>query len=220
MRSSRRKPKTANNSVTARLRSALRLLLQAWDRALRSQRDVWECAVKGVDLRAAGLTATELRSLVTIGFVQHAVERTRAGAERRVFGRPGVRLDHPRTCVVLTETGALVARALAPEAVLQKAPRPFYDIKRGELWLGRQLVKRFKQSAPEQRTILSTFQKLHWPARIDDPLPSRLHGQPAKLRLRDAIKRLNQHQVHVLIGFRGDGSGRGIVWELASARNR
>src|SRR5258708_38191632 len=84
MKSSRRKPKTADNSVTPHLRSALYLLLQAWDQASRSQRDVWACAVKRVDLRAAGLTETELRSLVTIGFVQHAVEKTRAGAKRRV----------------------------------------------------------------------------------------------------------------------------------------
>src|SRR5262245_61781741 len=39
-------------------------------------------------------------------------------------------------------------------------------------------------------------------------------GRSSKLRLRDAIKRLNRHQQHKVIRFRGDGYGKGILWEF------
>ena len=89
---------------------------------------------------------------------------------------------------------------------------PFYDQERRALWVGSRLVKRFKQPAPTQHTILSAFQELGWPARIDDPLP-RAAGQDPKLRLGEAIKRLNRHQQQRLIRFRADGTGTGILWE-------
>ncbi|HLJ98167.1 MAG TPA: hypothetical protein VKU02_33715 [Gemmataceae bacterium] len=95
---------------------------------------------------------------------------------------------------------------------------PFYDRHRRELWVGSRLVKRFRQPASLQHAILSTFQELSWPSRIDDPLPSMLDPEAAKLRLREVIKRLNRYQKNRLLRFRGDGTGQGILWEYVDAQ--
>ncbi len=213
MKQSSRGPKPSSNPVPPQVRAALHLLLEGWDRALQSRRDVWEFAVKVTDLRAAGLATSDLRCFVTMGYVQHAVEKTKPESKRRVLGRPGELLDHDRTCFVLTEVGARAARLLEPEAVSDAAQVPSYDRDRRGLWLGSRLVKRFAQPAPDQHTILSAFQELGWPSRIDDPLPPNYRGQDTKLRLGDVIKRLNRHQQHRVIRFRGDGRGKGILWE-------
>jgi hypothetical protein len=115
---------------------------------------------------------------------------------------------------MLTEIGADVARLLESGECSHPRKVPHYDRVRRELWLGTQLIKRFRQPAPDQETILSAFQELGWPPRIDDPLPRRPGRQSQKLRLRDAIKRLNHHQHLPLIRFRGGGRGKGIFWAI------
>src|SRR5207249_2861578 len=107
--------------------------------------------------------------------------------ERRSFHKTG-RLTFPRrTCVVLTKSGAALARALRTRNPKNKRPahdrgpsiaeaqsppdRPYYDRERRELFLGSVLVKQFKQQSSCQELILLSFQELGWPARIDDPLP-------------------------------------------------
>lgn len=97
------------------------------------------------------------------------------------------------------------------------AEGPFYDQDRREFWVGNRLVKSYRQPSTVQQAILSAFQELGWPARIDDPLP-RAPGQEPKLRLREAIKRLNRHQQRRLIRFRADGTGTGILWEIVARR--
>ena len=98
------------------------------------------------------------------------------------------------------------------------AERPRYDCELRELWLGRKLVKRFKQRAPDQHLILLAFEELGWPFRIDSPLAPRSHCEDRKRRLNHAIYRLNRHQHHRLIYFRGDGTGDGVIWELWSQK--
>jgi hypothetical protein len=139
--------------------------------------------------------------------VQHAVEKTKRRGKRRVFDKPGGILFPEHTCFVLTAAGVRAARLLTLEV-------PFYDREQCELWARGQLVKAFKQPAPDQHTILSSFEELGWPRRIDDPLPRTSGRQHPKLRLRDAIKRLKHHQQHQLIQFGGDGKGQGIVWQF------
>jgi hypothetical protein len=60
--------------------------------------------------------------------------------------------------------------------------------------VGGRLVKRFRQPAVLQHAVLSAFQELGWPARMEDPLPPMDDPQAAKLRLREVIKRLNRFQ--------------------------
>src|SRR5262249_40324421 len=129
-------------------------------------------------------------------------------SKRRVFGKRSELLFHSRSSFVLTKAGLRAARLLIGEI-------PFYNRDMHELRVRGQLVKNLKQPAPDQDAILSSFEELGWPRRIDDPLPRKPSGQDPKLRLRDAIKRLNQRQNPHLVHFRGDGRGQGIIWEIA-----
>ena len=216
MESPRRARPRSANPAAPHLRTALHLLLQAWDHARQSRRDVWNFAVEIADLRATGLARSDLRWLISMRYVQHAIEESPLGAERRVFGRVGTLVFRDRSCFVLTEEGARFARTLEAGASSDVAQAPFYDKDRRELRVGSRLVKAFRQPAPAQHTILSAFQELRWPARIDDPLPREPDQEP-KLRLREAIKRLNRHQQHRVIRFRADGEGKGILWEIIGA---
>lgn len=82
-----------------------------------------------------------------------------------------------------------------------------------ELTFRGQLVKRFRQPADSQTTVLSEFERRGWPTRIDNPLPHRV-GLKRKQHLRDTIKNLNRHQRFPCIVFFADGTGQGIGWRL------
>ena len=98
---------------SAQLRPALGLLLHAWHCAHDCQSDAWDFAVEVADLRAAGFTTTDLRWLFRKGYVYHAVEKTKPGRERRLFGSRGGLLFSGRSCFVLTDAGADIGPALA-----------------------------------------------------------------------------------------------------------
>ena len=93
---------------------------------------------------------------------------------------------------------------------------PTWNSERRELRLGGIVVKRFRQPAKNQETILAAFQEEGWPSRIDDPLPGGDNGA-AQDHLHDAIRRLNQQKKR-LIRFLSDGTGKGILWELCEKR--
>jgi hypothetical protein len=101
-------------------------------------------------------------------------------------------------------------RAKADDALLRK---PRWDSSTRELWLGRQLIKRFTQPAPNQERILAAFQEEGWPRRIDDPLPGDGRVDQHN-RLREAVRSLNEHQTNKLIVFSRDGSVEGLTWRL------
>jgi hypothetical protein len=79
----------AGMPISSPLRTAIALLLQAWDYALESRRNVWDFAVEIAELRSAGLTMVDLRWLLSQGYALHAVEETKPEAAQRRFGRPG-----------------------------------------------------------------------------------------------------------------------------------
>ena len=85
------------------------------------------------------------------------------------------------------------------------------------LRVGGRVVKQFRVPSSTQETILEAFQEEGWPPCLDDPLPPVPDGSP-KDRLRDTIRHLNSNQKNRLIRFRGDGTGRGIRWELIDDR--
>jgi len=188
---------------------ALSLLLRAWERAKELRADPWQFAVEITELRTLGLTTPDLRWLRLSGYVAHRIEITRSTDKRRRFGQGGRLQFSQRSCIVLTAAGARYAR--------KKRVGPYYDREAREFWLGDVLIKRFRRPAPLQHLILSSFQELGWPRRIDDPLPKQI-GLDRKLRLRDTIKRLNSNQRNRLIRFRGGGRGLGITWEVISHR--
>jgi hypothetical protein len=88
---------------------------------------------------------------------------------------------------------------------------PRYDRETRTLWFGGEIIKQFRQPAPDQETILMGFEEEGWRRRIDDPLPG--NGRDPKARLHKAIGNLNRNQRRRLIRFRGDGTGQGILWE-------
>lgn len=92
---------------------------------------------------------------------------------------------------------------------------PRWDATRRELWLGNELVKRFRVPAEMQECILAAFEEDGWPPRIDDPLPpdERLRQTPQD-RLHDVVENLNGHQLEARIHFYRDGTGTGVCWEL------
>jgi hypothetical protein len=201
-------------------------LFKAHIYARELKRPGWDFAVEIADLQAAGLTSSDLRWLMCKGYVEHAVETTSAESETRSFARaPGLAFS-AGSCFLLTESGTEFARTAgrretdhpdngaSPDGNVTSHPtRPRWDPARRVLRVGNKLVKQFRVPAQNQELILSALEELGWPPHIDDPLPPVRDLDP-KLRLRDAISRLNHNQKHVLIRFHGDGHGRGIQWEL------
>jgi hypothetical protein len=88
---------------------------------------------------------------------------------------------------------------------------PHYRPDTRTLWFEGQVVKEFRVPAVNQVLILEAFQELGWPEWIDDPLPPCSDIDP-KVRLHDAIKRLNRNQRNPLLKFHGDGTGKRIGW--------
>src|SRR5262249_17751719 len=90
----------------------LALLLDAYDEAIRVDRDLWEFALEMRVLLAEGVTAAVLRRLLCDGLVEHAIERTKPEATRRTFQRLH-NLSLPNgACFVLTPAGVKTARKL------------------------------------------------------------------------------------------------------------
>jgi hypothetical protein len=195
-------------AMRRRLRSAFARLLDPIELHAKAGREASELAFEVGALRAAGLTKADLRWLLDKNYLQWMVEKTRAAEKQRVFRGRSESSFSDRNRLVLTSAGFRAARLLL-------AAIPYYDRELRELWARGELVKRFTQPAHDQDTVLSTFEDLGWPRRIDDPLPLKRGRQSAKLRLRDTIKRLNQHQQRPLLRFRGNGIGVGILWEFA-----
>jgi hypothetical protein len=209
MRTSAETLRLVTPEQSARLSPGLRILLESFNNAAAARHKPWDFAVKREALRASGLITDDMRWLLNRKLVQHAVEETKRGSKRRVFGGRREILFHARSCFVLTEEGQHVARVLLGEI-------PFYDREETELWARGLLVKDLKKRAPDQDTVLSSFEELGWALRIDDPLSPKHGGRNPKLRLRDLIHRLNAHHQHSIVRFGGDYTGRGICWKFVN----
>jgi hypothetical protein len=216
--------------MRSHLHEALGLLLQAYDYAVDVGQEPWDLAVELYVLRAAHVTNSDLRWLAAKGYIEHAIETTGGNDVTRHFRRvPQLNFGNS-TCVVLTRSGAAVAReasscdsviaipntlvsiydALKPDDLPR---RPKWDHQRRQLRVGTKIVKEFKLPSPNQETILTAFEEECWPPQILDPLSPAPPLDPRR-RLHDTIKALNRNQKHGLIRFRGDGSGEGIRWEF------
>jgi hypothetical protein len=214
-----------------RVRGGLDILRTAYEYAADVQCTSWDFAVAVAEVRAVGMTESDLRWLGCKGYVEFAAETTPAAATSRTFQPHGPLALAAATCLVLTEAGyrftcehaaalsiaeqngrvALGVTRMATESSLE---RPRWDADRQELRFEGRLVKRFKAPAPNQEAILAVFEEEGWPPRIDDPL-SPVADQDPKRRLLDTIKCLNRNQKHASLHFLGDGTGRGVRWEAA-----
>jgi hypothetical protein len=156
-----------------RVEAAYRLLRAAQDSAKAAGRPSWEFAVEIEELRALGLSSTDLRSLLCAGYVLHGVERYDPGSRLRIF-RHFTSLALPKgSCFVLTEKGLqgfghppapgpLPAAARGP-GVSRKdqsvGDRPCWDGALRELRWGGRLVKRFRVPAMNQEAILAALEE-------------------------------------------------------------
>lgn len=215
--------------VREHLRDALSLLLRAFDYAAELNHDVWSFAVEMPILSAAHLTTSDLRWLSCKGYVDHASEITKPDDHERHFSRNGAARFNSDTCVILTMSGAALAREVCCENRVLAAPEPRvaicripaseeqsglpkWDRDRRQLRFDGQVVKEFKLPSPNQEAVLMALEEEGWPARIDDPLSPAPNLDPRR-RLHDTIKALNRNQKRPLLRFMGDGSGEGIRWE-------
>jgi hypothetical protein len=102
-----------------------------------------------------------------------------------------------------------------PEAVrgdeVNKTVRPRWDAETRMLYYGDQVCKVFRRKPGHQETILSSFEKAGWPARIDDPLKG--YTVEPEARLNSTVYNLTHSQSH--IHFSCDGN-RGILWQPAA----
>jgi hypothetical protein len=90
---------------------------------------------------------------------------------------------------------------------------PTWDRELRELRVGELVIKRFRQPAYNQVSVLVAFEELHWPRRIDDPLTGNSVIEP-KRRLRDTVFALNRnHFTANVLAFEADGTGTGIIWK-------
>ena len=217
-----------------RLVSALEALLQARHYASETKSDVWNFAISFDGLLRLGPTETDLRWLVHRGIISHGRAVTNDDRTTREFCSTKALTFYNETCFVLTDAGVSVAyeflncplighRLLKPPKLKSTKIMvshdvcvvPDWDASGRKLFVGGQLVKRYKWPAVNQETVLNVFQEEGWPERIDDPLAPHPQQDP-KRRLADTIKCLNRRQATPLVHFRGDGTGQGIIWELKS----
>jgi hypothetical protein len=193
--------------------------------------ETWDFAVEIESLLAEGLTRSDLRWLVSKGYLEHAAESTRRGHRRRTFRSCSNLAFSKRTCFVLTEAGHALREAtpaqlrpfpaqLSPgvavnprDGAARESDTPVWDAEYRELRVRGHVVKQFRVPSPGQESILAAFQEDGWPAAIDDPLPPQPE-QDTKRRLRNTIQNLNANQRIRLIRFHGDGSGERVLWEL------
>jgi hypothetical protein len=224
MRSRTRARLTSTTGCTAGKRAAFRLLLRAWDMAREIRRSPWSLAVELEAFVAAHIPAGDLHWLVSRGYAEQRIETTRLGSRRRSFRAAGPAFT-VRSCFVLTKRGITTAhrngvvegpedhRATPHRKSRTTRTKPRWDGQLRQLYVGKELVKRFRVPAGNQEMILAAFQEQGWPAHIDDPLPPKADADP-KERLHGAIRRLNGRQLRRLLRFRGDGTGMGVRWEL------
>jgi hypothetical protein len=134
--------------------------------------------------------------------------------------RPRFLLVRPAVAAIVSGNVAVPqCAAVAGTSGRAASPLPYWDRQRRELWVGRFLVKRFRQPSPSQEAALSAFQAANWHPIIADPLP-RDPAQDPKRRLHQTICNLNRGHRKKLIRFAGDGTGRGITWRHVSGQTR
>jgi len=222
-------PELSLGSCSAGLEAPLALLLTSYESARQVGCCLDEAAVCLSVLRQAGLSYLDLQWLVRHGYVTHSTARQPLQEDSPSPGRVVPCSAPVGVTITLTDLGALFARwvLLSTDGPFMPDSQgacatvndtgyillPHWDRQRKELRLGTVLVKRFTRPAPNQELILDSFEEEGWPDRIDDPLPLRINQDP-KERLHDAIKCLNRHCSLPLVHFQGDGTGRGVRWEL------
>jgi hypothetical protein len=226
----------AEKRLPARIWAALSILLEDFHYARDLDANLWDFATEIGSLRRLNLSNGDLRWLVRRGLMEHGVEVTLGGDAQRSFQHPLRLMLSKRTCFVLSPAGAEMAggrcpaiddslagakarpASAKPALAIATPPGPQlpkWDRDRHELRVGSTLVKRYKIPSDNEETILTAFEELNWPVRIDDPLPP-CHEPSPSGRLQETVELLNRNQKQPMIRFLKDGAGRGVLWEFST----
>ena len=211
--------------------AGLAALLEAFDLARDADCDAWDLALELSVLMSAGCSVSQLRWLMSKGFVEHGVEYAPLDNERRFIRKVKWLKFEEASCFVLSQAGADIARSTCPESAERELLRPstgqngkkeseattpakpHWNAAHRRLTIGKALVKTFFHPAPNQELALTAFEEDDWPERIDDPLPPSSECN-TKCRHHDTINSLNRNQTNALIHFSSDANGQGIRWTL------
>jgi hypothetical protein len=222
-------PERVARPIRPSVLDALTQLVRASEYARDLGADPWQFALEWKLLSSQGLERSDVRWLVSRGYVELKREISVPAAFSRQFVDPDVPRLWNDTAFVLTDSGVAFARAFtdqpvdtdsspkhtptAPAPVLRQeaSPKPTWDRDRRELRYRGELVKAFRVPAPNQELILEAFEEEGWPEFIDDPLPPAADQDPHR-RLQATIKSLNRRQAITLIRFRGNGGER-VFWQ-------
>src|SRR5260370_26403159 len=117
----KRKPRSSPTDAVERLSASLRVALvnlkKAYDSARECRRSPWDFAVELRELQTiGGLSTTDLRWLVSKRYVTHAVEKTKARQQKRIFDKLGGLVFGDKSCFVVTAAGVSRIGADRPEA--------------------------------------------------------------------------------------------------------
>jgi hypothetical protein len=220
-----------------RMHAAFDELLRSLNYARELHTTEWDFAVELAFFHRLKLSENDLRWLLSIGFVSHAIELTTSADGVRTFRHSAGPAFSRKSCFVLTAKGVETTRMLwghnpsaqrelsakgtqpsEPGRITKRRLLPKWDCVHQELRIGAIVVKRFRVPAASQGAILAAFEEEAWPPRIDDPLPPQLNVPP-KRRLQEAIRSLNRNQKQPLIRFYGDGNAQGVLWEFCDRSN-
>src|SRR5205085_5909281 len=196
-------PHLPREDVSASAATALAELHDAYSVTRRHRWPIWEFAV-GIDrLLQKGLSETELRTLVRLGALEHALETTKPSRPSRTFRRVRSLVVGSRSCFVLTEVGAkmlarihgrghdLITSAMKNGRAKSPSIIPHWDGEERKLFFRGETIRLFPRAAPCQEEILAAFQAGNWQHRVVLSWPDR-RTKAAHRRTHDAIKRLNQ----------------------------
>jgi len=223
----------SNNSAGSVQSQVLLRLFEAYEDSREFHQDIWQFALQLPALRAENIPDRSLRRLVAQGLVAHARETTTGNARRRTMRQLAHFQFSDQSCFVLTARGVALASAQtkkaapAPEGGPPSRPQAdplellapsFVRADDGcrKLQLGDAVVKRFVAPARNQELVLQAFQEENWTRHILDPIPPQ-PGLDSKLRLHNAIARLNSGQLEPLLRFHGDGTGKAIYWKARAS---
>lgn len=100
----------AGTALAVEFQRALEQLAKAGDYARHLHRDPWDFAVEIASLTALGLTTSDLRWLLGMGYIEQARDVSRPSDSARKFQRCDNLTFTAKTCFVLTAAGAAILR--------------------------------------------------------------------------------------------------------------
>ncbi len=190
------------------MRLALRLLLEAHERAQQEGLTHTEAALCTNDLVAGGVAVGTLQLLLNLGQVECVAGTEAEGLDRSAAPQLG-----PVTRLMLTEQGRVASGRLLGVAGLDS--KPSWRAGSRELWWQGRRIKKFRNDAANQRFVLDEFQAAGWPPRLEITFPRR-KGVNFKNRLRETARGLKKGQNPLCIRFSLDGTAGGIRWEAVT----